>query len=1287
MKRWQHRVWKTLAALVAAAVILLATLAGLFRIAAPLVPQYRAAVQDWASRALGYPVSIVAMGAQLGLRGPEITLEQVKILSPDRQRIVTEARQIRLGVTLGALLRGRLSHPSLIVLVQPRVVIQRDLDGSFGVRGLAGSLNAAREQTNWRQVAAELFGEPAEIVVRDAEVTFIDMHAPAQPQVFRNLDLKLDNSADSHELKGSLTPPPAFGHYVAFDARIEGASPHPETWQWQTVFEGDALDLPAWLAYWPEYAGRFTSGTLDLHATLAGNGAVLTSTEAAFNARQVLPAGANSGSRGFTTLSGRVSWARSTTGWHLRGQAVKLASAASAWPVSGFDLDYNRTPEGGTLWSGDASFLRLQDLVTLAGWLPASLSADTARLRRLALRGDVMDAKFNAEWNGSGFSHWSVAGRFDDLGVQADGPIPGFSGLGGTLDLNQDGGLLTLAAHQVSATFPQLFRGPLSAATLQGRIQFTHDAAGWSIGTQDLSLANADANAQIRGSLRLPAGGGAPVADITATASNGRVQNKSVYLPVGIMPKEVVTWLDSSIVKGQVPTASFTLQGALDKFPFDKGGGLFDVRFHLLNGVLDYADGWPKVTNLDADVEFKNAGMRAEIHDGLVAGARISGATAQFTDLSNGRLQIDGQVRGSAQATLDFLRSGPLKARFGDYLSDLKAGGRSDVSLHLLLPVDEVEKFELRGRDELREASLQLPAYPAWEITRLTGSVTFTGDGASSDNLQGQFMGAPLTVRFKPGTGRDEGNTLFTATGTAQARALQTALAAPAQLGLSGAAAWQLTGSMPNSPAQNTAGLTLTLNSNLDGLAVSLPSPFGKPAAGAAPLTASLQLMDAQHLQVAAEYAGRVRGLWSFTHTGPNWRFERGDLHFGSGSAALPSSPGLNISGQLADFAFDDWRTHLRGSGSGPLLPAWLGAMDLDIGRLSVFGQNINALHIGMTRSAAAAHLTLASSVVAGEIVLPDSVDDTHPIVADLTQLSLMRNPATAKASSSATFDPRRIPAINFTSKKFNYDDSHLTNVQLQLRPATEGVTLQNLAVADPAFNIRGNGNWLAPAGAPQQCDLNLNLQSRDVAGAMQAFGYQPGITGSHGELQAQVHWQGTPFGGILPTLSGKLHIKLQNGRLLEVKPGAGRLFGLLSINALPRRLLLNFSDVFGKGFAYDSIEGDFTLENGDAYTGDLQANGPAAKIHVVGRTGLVKRDFDEALIVDPSVGSTLPVVGALAASSVGVGAVLLILTEIFKKPLTAVGEVRYHLTGTWDNPQLEKIVEPKPRSAPAPSP
>jgi uncharacterized protein YhdP len=413
----------------------------------------------------------------------------------------------------------------------------------------------------------------------------------------------------------------------------------------------------------------------------------------------------------------------------------------------------------------------------------------------------------------------------------------------------------------------------------------------------------------------------------------------------------------------------------------------------------------------------------------------------------------------------------------------------------------------------------------------------------------------------------------------------------------------------------------------------------------------------------------------------------------GSGDAALPSTGGLSVVGKLDEFDLAAWRpyagTDVSDAGTVvPQLPAYLQHVDMKVERFSGFGQTLNGMHLLLNREPDVWRIDLASAAIGGQISLPFTVDAQHPIVADMDHVMIERRTAVASVKPTSVkpgFDPRRIPALRFNSKLLQFSGVSLTQVRAILVPRPDGIDLADFAVDGQAFKADANGSWTVQPDGKQHSHLTGNIASSDIEKTLKAFGYAPGITGNKANLEADIDWNGGPFDSVVPTLNGKLHIKLVNGQLLEVQPGAGRVFGLLSINALPRRLLLNFSDVFGKGFAYDSIEGNFTLEDGNAYTRDLTISGPAAKIHVIGRIGLAKQDFDEALIVDASVGSTLPIIGALAGG-VGVGAVVWLLTEVFKKPLTAIGEVRYRLTGPWDNPKLEKVAESPKKKLTAPA-
>jgi uncharacterized protein YhdP len=153
--------------------------------------------------------------------------------------------------------------------------------------------------------------------------------------------------------------------------------------------------------------------------------------------------------------------------------------------------------------------------------------------------------------------------------------------------------------------------------------------------------------------------------------------------------------------------------------------------------------------------------------------------------------------------------------------------------------------------------------------------------------------------------------------------------------------------------------------------------------------------------------------------------------------------------------------------------------------------------------------------------------------------------------------------------------------------------------------------------------------------------------------------------------LDGEVDVRFGSGQLEEVEPGAGRVFGLMSIVALPRRLSFDFSDVFNRGFGFDEITGTFRIVDGESYTCDLSLKGPAADIGIVGRASLASRDYDQAAVVSANVGNTLPIVGAVVAGP-QVAAVLLVFSQIFKKPLQEVGQVYYGIKGSWDAPVVE---------------
>lgn len=1303
MSRWGRRLWRWSAALFALLVVVLATLVGLVRLASPLVPAYRAEVEAWASAAIKHPVQIRAMGAELGWYGPEVTLEDVRILSGDRARVVVSAQEVQLVLSPWNLLRGNLPRPSRIVLVAPQAEVHRDSNGVFSIAGLEGAV--PNGPTDWHANLQEVFAQSAVLVLSKGSISYVEAGEP-RPMLFQGVDLRLDNAPASHKLAGDAQLPAEFGRSVGFTLKVDGEGIDPQQWDWQANLDGKALQLPRLLRYWKDYEGRFARGATDLDAELMVKHGVLQKLHVNVNATDLIPGPktpAASMGGAFQSIVADVSWTRSDTGWTLTGSHVQLARGTQVWPRSDFTLEY-AADTGGANWSGAAGFLRLQDLTALSAWLPPDVSKDLARLYAFAPTGDVSAVAFKLRVNGSSLGNWAAKAGFQGLGVHKAEGWPGFSGMTGNLDLDQTGGSVTLAAQDADVDFTPLFRWPLHADSLDLAVKAVHDTRGWQVSAGAFKVANQDAAAHGSVAMQFPADGSAPRLDLDAAVDRADAKNKSLYFPVGIMPKDVVRWLDSSIKGGQVSSGSVSIHGKTSNFPFDKGGGVFDIQFHLVHSELDYADGWPGVKDLDADVRFLDQGLQAKARSGKIAGDDLTDATARFADLSTGVLAVDGGARGDASNALQFLRSAPLRHFIGGYLDGLTAAGPTESSLHLVLPVEDLDKFELHGVTYLRGVGFRPKSVPGVTLEHLQGALSYDQDGIATRGVDGDFLGGPVHIVIQRGKGKQSGTAEFSAQGSIQAAAVMAAFKPMPEDWLEGAAQWRLEGRVPNAPAASTSGFNVSLRSDLQGLAVKLPAPLSKQADDTLPLSFSLRLLDENTLACSAAYGDGVQAKLDFMREGDAWSFDRGDLHLGTGAASLPAGPGFMLTGTLEELSWDEWKRFVPlpagpatqpASAAAAPLPATVQGVDLMVGRFEVLDQSLDKLHLVMVRAAGGWQAKLDSAAAAGTLQLPSAVDADHPLVLDMDRLLLAKPPQAAPAAGTASaavaatpvlhYDPRRIPALRFSGKRLEYGELKLGGASFSLKPLQDGMALQDLKVDSDSFDITGDGTWTVTPAGLQRSALNMDVKSRDVGKSLQALGYAPAITGSKGEINAVLNWQDSPFGDLVSTLGGTIHVKLEDGQIVDVQPGAGRVFGLLSLNALPRRLLLNFSDVFSKGFGYDSIEGDFTLQDGDAYTQDMQVKGPAAKMTLIGRTGLAKHDFDEALIVDASVGATLPVVGALAGG-VGVGAVVFLLTEIFRKPLSTAGQTRYHLTGTWDNPQLTKQSSPKPAAA-KPSP
>jgi uncharacterized protein YhdP len=241
---------------------------------------------------------------------------------------------------------------------------------------------------------------------------------------------------------------------------------------------------------------------------------------------------------------------------------------------------------------------------------------------------------------------------------------------------------------------------------------------------------------------------------------------------------------------------------------------------------------------------------------------------------------------------------------------------------------------------------------------------------------------------------------------------------------------------------------------------------------------------------------------------------------------------------------------------------------------------------------------------------------------------------------------------------------------------------IEQLRALSSRVQINASGDWNGTA-SNSRTHMRITFAAEDLGAMLGAFGFDGLVNGGKTTDMLDASWPGAPSDISLATMNGTLSVQVNDGRIPEAtSPGMGRLLGLVSLAELPRRLTLDFGDVFGKGLAFDSIKGDFHLADGNATTDNLVIAGPAANISVSGRTGLKARDYDQELRVVPHLGNSLPLVGAVVGGPIGAAAGFAV-QGLLGKGLNKAASARYRITGSWDKPVMTLLEKHVPKPVP----
>ena len=1266
--------WRVLAGLVVVGALLLVAA----RLALPLAEDYRQTLTAFVSRHI--PQELAVGRIETGWRGlaPRLVLHELTLRDPaSGERLLAFER---LEVVLDPWLSLRNGRPTArhVLLAGTRLDVLREADGRLRLRGFRRGRTAAL-----RRVLRYLDGiSGTALHLQDVAVNWHDQRWDRRLSArLDRLDLRLDD--ERLAVRGGIALVDAPEATLAFVARLDGPLERPAAvYGWLQLVGIPLAALPV-----PAPAGLAPRGELsgELWGDWRPGGAVRLLGELSGRAL-----GWRDGDGPVTAadwLHTRLRARGDRHGWRMDLDHTRLRRAGTDWDLDGLSLAHDRARGE---WQGWLGRLDLAQATALLLDLPARHRAPLQRWLDLRPQGALRNLRGRWWRGGDGAPRWWLAGQGERLAWLDREWLPGLSGVSGRFLAGGQGGAARLDAGGLTLHYPRLFREDITVQRLRADLGWRRAGAGWRVAADVAELVTPDFTAS--GSAVVHARAGArPVLLADFQVPQVALDQLRHYLPYQIMRPRLVQWLRGAFTAGRGRNLRLTWDGELSRFALRDGRARLRGALDVEGGGLHYHPNWPDLHALRGQVRFVDAGLRMDVTGGRAGEARIGAAEGRIESFYRPELNLSLQAGGLLTHLLHYVRHSPLARGMEDFLDQVASAGTAELELDLQLPLSRRLKRRphVEGTVSLAGCFLGLERHGLL-FEDITGSVLFHDRKVRSRGLRARFRGRPVQARIVT---RADDTVAVGVTGRFRAGQLLPPHAHLLDALLPGESAWRaellVPRRPPGRPEAPRAPLRLALRSDLVGTTIDLPPPLFKAADTPAALRLDYRFTRPARIALRLDDTLRLRAELAAPDEGG---LRRAVIGLGTARPALPAE-GVAITGRWPRLDVGAWvrrlndvfaraRADAPGGRAGPA-PA-LRAVDVHLARLRLGALRWARVHLTGRPAADGWRLALDGPELAGTVALPWPWRHEATLRARLTQLTIPPvPPGEGQDGDERPLDPRRLPALALDVDDFVWRGHHQGRVRLRSRAIPAGLRLSEVTLDADDLQVAMSGTWRMADGGPRS-EVELFATGEDVGAVLENLGLTNALGHGQGTLAGELAWRGAPFRIDLASLQGWLAVDLRDGLLRKVDPGLGRLIGLLSVDRLPRRLALDFSDVAGEGFRYDRLAGSAHIADGVLHTNGLRIEGAAATLLLAGDTDLRRHRFDMRLELIPRVSASAPLAAGLLAGPQA-GALVYVFERLFREvgvDFNRAVSLQFAIGGTWEAPRLEPL-----QAAPEPEP
>ncbi|TMO07827.1 YhdP family protein [Pseudoalteromonas sp. S558] len=1240
-----RKLWQTCAI----TLVLLAVIVSILKYTLPYANDYKSNIETYLYDKFAISLSIGAISASWQGSGPALVLENLSFKDNETAPISLTIAKTSLELNLWESLKTLQFKSNYFVI--------NGFHTSVNMANLFNSNETEEVSFEQKELIEELFlGETGHFAVENSSINFVLEDGTERKLLLKNITWQ--NEENQHLGSGTLALP---GISVGnFDARIALTGETIEQVAGDIYVQANKVDVSNLLSQYINTEKQQLSSDINLQAWLKLEKGLVSDIKMQWLPSFVRWKSAEQNQQVSLSEGGFHLYPEQNS-WHLKSTGLTFNSNKTTWPSLKFEAQLGTQKQ---LW------LEQVDL---------GLLANLAELTRF----DTLKPFLNRQPSGqikqayvsfNNAQQWQLWFEANEIGWQELDSIPAVQGLRVNGLVNQSRGRISLFGENGTLVTGDSFSNDIAYNQLNIVLDLAKQNDSWHISSDNIWFDNNEVTLVAEMALSL---GKTPRLDLYAEAFAPDASIAGNYFPLKAMSSELVSYLNGAIKGGEIAKAQILFAGPVSGFPFADGSGQFNVLAQIDNATYEFDPDWPTVTDANVALHFANERMDIYSQQGKLVNLDIgSSVKVSIADLMNADeviVQID--KKAPMEKLHDFFAATPIANPLAEIFTVVQGKGEAQASIELLIGSKFEDGASVSGKVDLSNLPVFI-ATPGIDLKNLSGELSFKNDNITLQNATATWLGMPLNINYSS---------------KSDAKNYQVNIDINAQLDANTLIARGQGILKDYLKGQSDIDIGLVLNfteqgfnyraqvtSELLGLTSNLPAPYNKTSEQIWALDAVVQGDEISNLITA-----NANQQFYFNAILENNKSQFSNAHFVLGKQDLGLSPkdlSVNINLEqtelvpwidLIDQIIDAAKGDPDSQSSGIMPP--LNKVVANIGTFNASSIVFNDFEMQLAPMQSDLSLKLNAKELRAGVFIPTS-QPSQPIRinADYLRLNFAQRIQQELDTKDAELDEdlswlTKVPAIEFECSDCKISHYQLDKVSASLLGDGKRLVISELVVDKGDHILRTKGQW-----ENGLTNLNGELKSDDVGALFDEFDITTAIKDSKTNINYNLGWQGAPYDFDVASLSGEIQWDLGEGHLTEVSDGGARVFSLLSLDSLVRKLKLDFRDVFSKGFFYNSMQGSMQLENGIAYTKDTKMDGVPADLTIKGYANLNTLDINYDLAVAPQVTSSIPVIVAWMVNPV-TGLAALALDKVIHSA-NVISEINFKVTGKMNDPVVQEL-------------